>query len=151
MACPASPVPSQTDKAKPQDVWQAYKEEKPREPITDSRGRKNGTPEGTRTPDLLIRSQSLYPTELPAHTSFPKRPKIISSGKGKSKYFFEKRLKIKGEPISSLYLRGNMIYYNRIMYRQSLAGAGIYCILRSTVFTARVTVSAAALETLRPS
>ena len=28
-----------------------------------------GTPEGTRTPDLLIRSQSLYPTELPAHTS----------------------------------------------------------------------------------
>ncbi len=28
----------------------------------------SGTPEGTRTPDLLIRSQSLYPTELPAHT-----------------------------------------------------------------------------------
>ena len=27
-----------------------------------------GTPEGTRTPDLLIRSQSLYPTELLAHT-----------------------------------------------------------------------------------
>lgn len=27
-----------------------------------------GTPEGTRTPDLLVRSQSLYPTELPAHT-----------------------------------------------------------------------------------
>ena len=26
-----------------------------------------GTPKGTRTPDLLIRSQSLYPTELPAH------------------------------------------------------------------------------------
>ena len=28
-----------------------------------------GTPEGTRTPDLLVRSQSLYPTELPAHTA----------------------------------------------------------------------------------
>ena len=28
-----------------------------------------GTLEGTRTPDLLIRSQSLYPTELPAHTT----------------------------------------------------------------------------------
>ena len=28
----------------------------------------NGTPEGTRTPDLLVRSQSLYPTELPART-----------------------------------------------------------------------------------
>ena len=28
-----------------------------------------GTPEGTRTPDLLIRSQSLYPTELRAQTA----------------------------------------------------------------------------------
>ena len=28
-----------------------------------------GTPEGTRTPDLLIRSQSLYPTELLAHVA----------------------------------------------------------------------------------
>ena len=28
-----------------------------------------GTPEGTRTPDLLVRSQSLYPAELPAHTT----------------------------------------------------------------------------------
>ena len=26
-----------------------------------------GAPEGTRTPDLLIRSQTLYPAELPAH------------------------------------------------------------------------------------
>ena len=34
---------------------------------TDKRG--FGTPEGTRTPDLLVRSQSLYPTELPAHTA----------------------------------------------------------------------------------
>ena len=29
-----------------------------------------GTLEGTRTPDLLVRSQSLYPTELPAHNTF---------------------------------------------------------------------------------
>lgn len=28
-----------------------------------------GTPEGTRTPDLLVRSQSLYPAELQAHFS----------------------------------------------------------------------------------
>lgn len=28
---------------------------------------KNGTPEGTRTPDLLVRNQTLYPTELQAH------------------------------------------------------------------------------------
>ena len=34
------------------------------------------------------------------------------------------------------------------MYRQSLAGAGIYCILRSTVFTARVTVSARSFRDL---
>ena len=27
----------------------------------------NGTAEGIRTPDLLVRSQSLYPTELQAH------------------------------------------------------------------------------------
>ncbi len=29
--------------------------------------RKNGTPEGTRTPDLLLRRQLLYPAELLAH------------------------------------------------------------------------------------
>ena len=27
----------------------------------------NGAPGGTRTPDLLVRSQTLYPTELQAH------------------------------------------------------------------------------------
>lgn len=31
-----------------------------------------GTLEGIRTPDLLVRSQTLYPTELPAHMpSYP--------------------------------------------------------------------------------
>ena len=34
-----------------------------------------GTAKGTRTPDLLIRSQSLYPTELPPHTSASAVPK----------------------------------------------------------------------------
>ena len=29
--------------------------------------KKNGTPEGTRTPNLLIRSQTLYPIELRVH------------------------------------------------------------------------------------
>ena len=28
---------------------------------------RSGTPEGTRTPDLLLRRQLLYPTELLAH------------------------------------------------------------------------------------
>ena len=28
-----------------------------------------GAPEGTRTPDLLVRSQSLYPAELQAHAA----------------------------------------------------------------------------------
>ena len=30
-----------------------------------------GTAKGTRTPDLLIRSQSLYPTELSPHVPIP--------------------------------------------------------------------------------
>ena len=34
-----------------------------------STGKKNGTPEGIRTPGLLIRSQALYPAELRVHTS----------------------------------------------------------------------------------
>ena len=29
---------------------------------------KYGAPGGTRTPDLLVRSQTLYPTELRAHS-----------------------------------------------------------------------------------
>lgn len=29
----------------------------------------SGTPEGIRTPDLLVRSQTLYPAELLAHTA----------------------------------------------------------------------------------
>ena len=36
--------------------------------IRSYKNTRHGTPEGTRTPDLLIRSQSLYPTELLAHT-----------------------------------------------------------------------------------
>ena len=31
----------------------------------------SGTPEGIRTPDLLVRSQTLYPAELPAHIYLP--------------------------------------------------------------------------------
>ena len=30
----------------------------------------NGTAEGIRTPDLLVRSQTLYPTELQPHLQF---------------------------------------------------------------------------------
>ena len=32
--------------------------------------KKSGTPEGIRTPDLLVRSQTLYPAELLAHSQF---------------------------------------------------------------------------------
>ena len=46
----------------------------------------SGTPEGTRTPDLLIRSQSLYPTELPAHT-FAERLDIVAQGAKFVKHF----------------------------------------------------------------
>ena len=45
-----------------------------------------GTPEGTRTPDLLIRSQSLYPTELPAHT-FAECLDIVAQGAKFVKHF----------------------------------------------------------------
>ena len=37
-----------------------------------------GAPEGTRTPDLLIRSQALYPAELRAHIAVSATHKIIS-------------------------------------------------------------------------
>ena len=38
-----------------------------KEPVTFFMPQALGAPEGTRTPDLLIRSQTLYPAELPAH------------------------------------------------------------------------------------
>ena len=44
-----------------------------------------GALEGIRTPDLLVRSQSLYPAELQAHTLSSERPSIIAHGFGKSK------------------------------------------------------------------
>ena len=54
-------------------------------------GIRSGTPEGTRTPDLLIRSQSLYPTELPAHLCRSlERFDIISWASKNVKHFFEK-------------------------------------------------------------
>ena len=49
-----------------------------------------GTPEGTRTPDLLVRSQSLYPTELPAHIAFLERLSILSHNFRKCKCFLKK-------------------------------------------------------------
>ncbi len=43
-----------------------------------------GATQGTRTPDLLVRSQSLYPAELASHffqpnnnTTFPKENQVI--------------------------------------------------------------------------
>ena len=49
-----------------------------------------GTPEGTRTPDLLIRSQSLYPTELPAH-AHAQVLKYNSTVREKKQVFFSKK------------------------------------------------------------
>ena len=46
-----------------------------------------GTPKGTRTPDLLIRSQSLYPTELSAHVRST-RLAIIAYDFKKCKHYF---------------------------------------------------------------
>ena len=56
-----------------------------------------GAPEGTRTPDLLIRSQTLYPAELPAHILLAFSPEnvfIIAPAVRKVKRFFQKTQKI---------------------------------------------------------
>ena len=51
-----------------------------------------GAMEGTRTPGLLIRSQSLYPTELPTHTFRSEHDVFYHEGRGLStaflKYFY---------------------------------------------------------------
>ena len=54
----------------------------------------DGTPKGTRTPDLLIRSQSLYPTELSPHMRIPQRQDIIAQSSQKCKPFFKNFSKI---------------------------------------------------------
>ena len=51
------------------------KEEQPRKRDFSS----FGAPEGTRTPDLLVRSQTLYPTELPAHMERMTRLELATS------------------------------------------------------------------------
>ena len=47
-----------------------------------------GTPKGTRTPDLLIRSQSLYPTELSAHVRLARALRYDSTVFQKMQVFF---------------------------------------------------------------
>ena len=44
--------------------------------------RENGTPEGTRTPGLLLRRQLLYPTELLAHMTWNPQPFSLERVKG---------------------------------------------------------------------
>ena len=48
-------------------------------------------PEGIRTPDLLVRSQLLYPAELPAHLTFSVNSDIIAHPAGKVKPFRRKK------------------------------------------------------------
>ena len=55
-----------------------------------------GAPEGTRTPDLLIRSQTLYPAELPAHIRLAFSPENVfyySAHRPESQAFFSKNSK----------------------------------------------------------
>ena len=49
-------------------AWQAFMKKSSSQAI--QRLRRAGTAEGIRTPDLLVRSQSLYPTELQPHILF---------------------------------------------------------------------------------
>ena len=59
--------------------------------IRSYKNTRHGTPEGTRTPDLLIRSQSLYPTELLAHKhSLLNAGGIITHPFGKCKHKISK-------------------------------------------------------------
>ena len=46
-----------------------------------------GAMEGTRTPGLLIRSQSLYPAELPTHTFRSEQDVFYHAGRGLSTVF----------------------------------------------------------------
>lgn len=48
-----------------------------KKPQTRMKSMFSGAPEGTRTPDLLIRSQALYPTELAAQMSLIKTTIVI--------------------------------------------------------------------------
>lgn len=59
-------------------------------PATFVTGFSFGAPEETRTPDLLIRSQTLYPAELPAHMRFLNRKIYITILFRKKQDFFEK-------------------------------------------------------------
>ena len=47
----------------------------------------SGAMEGTRTPGLLIRSQSLYPAELPTHTFRSEHDVFYHEGRGLSTVF----------------------------------------------------------------
>ena len=64
-----------------------------KEPVTSIMSQALGAPEGTRTPDLLIRSQTLYPAELPAHILLAFSPENVfyySARRPESQAFFSK-------------------------------------------------------------
>ena len=67
-----------------------------KEPVTFFMSQALGAPEETRTPDLLIRSQTLYPAELPAHILLAFSPENVfyySAGGGESQAVFQKNSK----------------------------------------------------------
>ena len=69
-----------------------------KKPVTFFMSQAFGAPEGTRTPDLLIRSQTLYPAELPAHILLAFSPENVfyySVIRGESQPFFSKNFKKK--------------------------------------------------------
>ena len=67
-----------------------------KKPMTSFLSWAYGAPEGTRTPDLLIRSQTLYPAELPAHILLAFSPENVfyySAHRPESQAFFSKNSK----------------------------------------------------------
>ena len=60
--------------------------------IKHFRGLFRGVPEGIRTPDLLVRSQTLYPAELRAHGLFSRRLFIVARQREFVNAFLRKKI-----------------------------------------------------------
>ena len=93
---------------------------------------RRGAPEGTRTPNLLVRSQTLYPVELPAriynryyYTIIPKQMQVFF--KKKLKFLancFKLSEKAKKDTPRSILFSGNLIIHLKYGFRKSSEKCG---------------------------
>ena len=89
-----------------------------------------GVPEGIRTPDLLVRSQTLYPAELQAHGLFSRRLYSIPRGGGTVNAFAGKICDFTFAPHLSAWdrprcaqKRGNGAWRGKVLLRRPPRGA----------------------------